>query len=62
MKIPKSRRFRVAVSSLAINFLIFILGIYKGVDLSDLGIGLAALNSPVYVYIFGETNRPSEKQ
>lgn len=60
IQVPRTKRFRVAVSALGINFAIFILGIFKGVDLSELGVGLAALNAPIYMYILGETYRPSK--
>ena len=58
----KSKRFRLTILVLAMNFAIFVYGIYKGSDLSSLGTGLSLLNAPLYAYILGETYRPSNKK
>ena len=58
----KSKRFRLTILVLAMNFAIFVCGIYKGADLSSLGTGLSLLNAPLYAYILGETYRPSNKK
>ncbi len=57
--IAKSKRLRAITICLATNFALFFFGILKGVDLAALGAGLALLNAPLYVYLWGETNRPS---
>ncbi len=60
--IPKSKRLSSSSIVLAANFLIFLFGISKGADLQGLGTGLAMLNAPLYMYLWGETSRPSPKQ
>jgi len=55
----KSKRMRSMSICLIANFGIFLFGIWKGVDLTALGTGLAALNAPLYMYQWGETTRPS---
>jgi len=45
---------------LAANFAIFIFGLFKGADLTALGTGLAALNAPLYMYMWAETSRKSD--
>ena len=60
-KITKSKRLGTSTIVLAANFLIFLYGISKGADLQGLGTGLAMLNAPLYVYLWGETSRPSSK-
>lgn len=54
-----SKRLKFTLFSIIANFTVFSYGISQGADLSDLGIGLAALNSPLYMYLWGETTRPS---
>ena len=58
----KSKRFRLTILVLAMNFAIFVYGIYKGADLSSLGTGLSLLNAPLYAYILGESYRPSKSK
>ncbi len=60
-KVTKSKRLGTSTIVLAANFLIFLYGISKGADLQGLGTGLAMLNAPLYVYLWGETSRPSSK-
>jgi len=60
-KISKSKRLSSSSIVLAANFAIFLYGIYKGADLQGLGTGLAMLNAPLYMYLWGETSRPSGK-
>jgi hypothetical protein len=55
----QSKRFRLVVIMMALNFITFWLGIWQSVDLTALGTGLAMINAPVYGYILGETIRPS---
>jgi len=57
----KSKRLSSSSIVLAANFAIFLYGIYKGADLQGLGTGLAMLNAPLYMYLWGETSRPSSK-
>ena len=58
----KSKRFLAFVLSIFGNFFMAYIGIMAEVDLSALGIMLAMLNGPLYVYIAGDTARPSGKQ
>ena len=58
-KMSKSKRFRLTILVLAMNFAIFTYGIYSDSDLSSLGTGLSLLNAPLYAYILGESYRPS---
>ena len=60
-KLPKSKRLRIVITALVLNFIIFGFGVFKGADLSDLGIGLAALNAPLYAYVLSETWKPSKQ-
>lgn len=53
-------RLKITLGCLIANYIIVLIGMFKGVDLSDLGIGLAALNGPLYVYIYGQSVRPSK--
>ena len=56
----KQKRLKSAWIVLGLNMLLFALGIFKGAGMSDLGAGLALVNSPVLVYILGESFRPSK--
>lgn len=51
---------KITLVILFCNFSLFTLGIFKGSDLSDLGLGLAALNAPLIAWIIGETIRPTK--
>lgn len=58
--LPSSNsRMKITIGCLIANYIIIMIGIFEGVDLSDLGIGLAALNAPLYVYVYGQSVRPS---
>tara|TARA_R100001244_G_scaffold104976_1_gene77908 strand:+ start:1026 stop:1235 length:210 start_codon:yes stop_codon:yes gene_type:complete len=59
--IPKSKRLKSATLVLIANFAMFLYGIHEGADLQSLGTGLAMLNAPLYMYLWGETSRPSSK-
>jgi len=59
MKIKGKTRLRVAIWTLIANFIVYIIGIIYKSDLTSLGVGLAAINTPILVYILGETFRPS---
>lgn len=54
------KRLKFCIGVLSVNFISFWLGMYFQADLTELGVGLAALNSPLYVYVLGETYRPSK--
>ncbi len=54
-----SKRLGSSTAVLAANFAIFVYGIHTGADLQALGTGLAMLNAPLYMYLWGETSRPS---
>ena len=55
------KRLKSAWIVLGLNMGLFAFGIYKGIDLTNLGTGLALMNAPVLVYLLGETFRPSIK-
>jgi len=61
MKLPKSKRLRFSIIVIIANFIIGIIGIKYGADLSALGTFLLLANSPLYVYILGDSYRPSIK-
>ncbi len=56
----KSKRLKFTLAAITLNFITFWYAISLGADLSDCGIGLAALNAPLYMYVYGETKRPSK--
>lgn len=59
--VPNNKtRVKITIACLAANFLIAAYGVHKGTDMSDLGTGLAMLNGPLYIYILGESIRPSK--
>lgn len=60
MKIPQSKRLRSAWILFGIDTMLFVLGIFKGANLSELGTGLALVDTPLLVYILGESIRPSK--
>jgi hypothetical protein len=55
-----NKRLKIALFTLGLNFIVFILGVTMKSDLSDLGTGLALLNSPVLMYILGDSIRRSD--
>jgi hypothetical protein len=55
-----SKRNKAMKIVLLLNFATFWIGMFKGIDLTQLGVGLAAINTPVFAYMWGETNRPSK--
>jgi hypothetical protein len=61
IKIPASKRLRFSIAVIIANFVMGVFGIYYGADLGDLGMFLALSNTPLYVYILGDTYRPSRK-
>ena len=61
IKIPASKRLRFSIAVIIANFVMGVFGIYYGADLGDFGMFLALSNTPLYVYILGDTYRPSRK-
>ena len=59
MTLPKSKRLRFSIAVIVANFVIGIIGIIKGADLTALGTFLALCNTPLYAYILGDSFRPS---
>ena len=59
MKLPKSKRLRFSMAVIIINFIMGVAGMYFRTDLSKLGVFLMMSNSPLYVYILGDSYRPS---
>jgi len=53
-------RAKLTILCLATNYLIVVVGLFLKSDISDLGTGLALLNSPLYIYILGQSIRPSK--
>jgi len=62
MKISKSKRLWFCISSLIANFIIVIFGMKFHADLVALGTCLMMINTPLYVYVLGETMTPSKKK
>ena len=59
--VPNGRtRAKITIVCLGINFAVVILGLFLKSDISDLGTGLALINGPLYVYILGQSIRPSK--
>ena len=61
MRLPQSKRLRFTLAVIIANFIIFGWGIYHGANLESLGSGLAFINSPLFMYILGDSYRPSKK-
>jgi hypothetical protein len=57
----KKSRLKVTLGCLTMNFaiIIFVIAIGDADHASGVGTALALLNAPLYVYIFGDTVRPS---
>lgn len=55
----EQRRMKIALLTLVVNYILFAIGIFKGVDFSDLGAGLALVNTPVLTFLIGESIRPT---
>jgi len=54
-----SKRLRITIAGLVVNFITVWVGIYHGVDLNALGVCLSLINAPLYVYVMGDTIRKS---
>ena len=55
----EQRRMKLSLLSMLINYALFTIGIFKGVDFSDLGAGLAMVNAPILTFLIGESIRPT---
>lgn len=55
----KSTRLKFSQYVITANFIVFCFGIYHGADLSDLGTGLAMINTPLVAYVLGRSYRGS---
>jgi hypothetical protein len=56
----KSKRLKLTLGCLMINFMIVSFGIIQLADLMALGTCLAMINAPLYAYVFAETIRKSD--
>jgi hypothetical protein len=56
----RSKRLKITIICLVVNFMMVVMGIAHQVDLTALGTCIALINTPLYAYIFGETVRKSE--
>ena len=56
-----SKRWRATLVFLFLNFCTFWASMYEGIDLTTVGVGLAALNAPLYGYLWSEAYRPSQE-
>ena len=57
----RSKRLKVTIGCIALNFAIFTLGLFLDKEPFQVGSGLAALNIALVGYIWGETSRPSKE-
>ncbi len=62
MKLPKSKRLRIAITVIVTNYITFWIGMVMETDLVSLATGLAIINTPLLAYILGESFRPSVKK
>ena len=63
MELPTvNKRIKSAWIVFGVNVILFTIGMITSAGLTDLGVGLAAANIPVLVYILGESFRPSIKK
>lgn len=61
--LPKSKRYKATVLFLGINFITFWIALFfSETSMTELGLGLAAINAPLYAYLYGETVRPSKEE
>ena len=47
-KYSKNKRIRLAIWAGVINFILFGIGMYMGINLTSLGTGLSLINTPIY--------------
>ncbi len=59
MKLPKSKRLRFCIAVIIVNFILGIMGMLTGANLLMLGGFLSLSNTPLYVYVLGDSYRPS---
>jgi hypothetical protein len=55
-----SKRLKFSICVIVANFIIGIIGMFLGADLTALGVFLSLSNAPLYVYILGESLRPTQ--
>jgi hypothetical protein len=55
----EQRRMKLSLVAMFINYALFTIGIFKGVDFTDLGGGLALVNTPIITFLIGESIRPT---
>ena len=58
-KLTKSKRFWFAFIVFLVDMVAFVLGVKWGSDPIALGTGITMISAPLFVYIIGETVRPS---
>ena len=51
----KTSEKKVIIQAFVVNVLILLYGVYKGVDLNDLGIALGCINTLPMSYVFGRS-------
>jgi hypothetical protein len=56
----ESTRLRFSIWVIVANFVVGIIGMFVGADLTALGVFLSLSNAPLYVYVLGATFRPSK--
>lgn len=60
----EQRRMKITLIAMGVNYILFAMGIIaimngKSFDFSDMGAGLALVNSPIITFIIGESIRPT---
>jgi len=58
--ITSRTRLKFSIAVIVANFILGIIAMLLGSDLTELGIFLAMSNSPLYVYVLGESLRPTK--
>ena len=62
IKLPNSKRLRVALFAFIVDAILYWYGMFKGVELASLGAGLALINAPIMTYLGAESFKPSIKE
>ncbi len=60
--IYRSKRWRATIGFLMLNFITFWVAMFNGINLTEVGVGLAALNVPLYGYLWAESTKPSKPE
>jgi predicted signal transduction protein with EAL and GGDEF domain len=60
----EQRRMKITLIAMGVNYALFAMGIIailmgKNFDFSDMGAGLALVNTPIITFIIGESIRPT---